>query len=864
MNPSLYLIDGHAQIYRAFHAVEGLTAPDGSSIGATYGFTRMLLDLIASHHPEGVAMTFDSPGPTFRHQRYAAYKETRKPTPPELISQVPIITDIVKSYGIPCYAVPGFEADDLIGTLTRQAREANWDVVIVSGDKDCGQLLQDGVKLFDAGKNRFTDINSFREVKGLKPAQLVDVMGLWGDTSDNIPGVPGIGEKTGTLLIQKYGSLENLLDHADEVTGKRGEMLRANKEQALLSKELATICTTAPVTLDLESAKNLKPDIPRLHETFTRLGFSSLLRRLPGNAEPVVETVNYQLVDNPQAFASFLADLSRQSVFALDTETTGLDPLQAELVGISFSWQERTAFYLPFRLPPGEPVLSREHLEQLKPVLENPQIGKTGHNLCFDTLVLFRAGIALEGVVFDSMIAAFLVDGNYSEHGLKALARKHYQLEMTPIEALIGSGRNEISMDQVPAAKVANYAAADADVAWRLYHTLPKLLKEREGEKLFTTVELPLSRVLASMQAIGIRLDQEILDRESMETGELLSNLTQEIYALAGHAFNIASPKQLGVVLFSELGLPKIRHTQTGLSTDEAVLAELASTHHSEIANRILEYRMYSKLKNTYLDALPKLINPETGRLHTSFSQTRTATGRLASANPNLQNIPIRSARGRAVRAAFIPKDGWLMLAADYSQVELRVLAHFCQDPTLVQSFADGLDIHRTVAAAVRGVDPESVSREERSAAKAINFGIIYGQGAYGLASGTGMSHHQAQQFIDSYFARFPGIRSWMDQAVAEATRKGYVETLLGWRRRIPELASINHTRQARARREAVNTIIQGTAADLVKTAMVNLWGRLRRLGLASRLLLQIHDELLLECPPGEVEVVKKEVREAM
>ncbi len=863
MNPVLYLIDGHAQIFRAFYAVEGLTTPDGKSIGATFGFTRMLLDLIRDQKPDAIVAAFDSPGKTFRHDTFAAYKATRKPTPPELIAQVPLIMDVVRAYNIPVYAIEGYEADDLLGTLTRQGREAGWDVTIVTGDKDCGQLLTEGVRIFDSAKNVFIDRQAFIDKKGIVPEKLVDLMGLWGDSSDNIPGVPGIGEKIGVQLIQEYGSLENLLDHADEIKGKRGETLRANIEQARLSKDLATIHTDAPITLDIEAAKVCEPDVAKLTEMFTEFGFNSLLKRL--DSVPVEKEVcDYRLIDDDQKFADFMKELSEQKFFAFDTETTGLDPLQDKLAGISFSWREKTGYYLPFAYPCDEKGLNVKHLADLKPILENPDIGKTGHNVRYDALVLRHAGIHLAGIVFDSLIASSLCDGHLAEHGLKVLSRRYYNIEMTPIDTLIGSGRNQTTMDLVSCAQVTDYACADADITFRLYGTLSKRLSERGMEKLFGDVELPLSDVLTDMQATGIRLDSDLLAEESYETGELLKTLTEEICGLAGREFNIGSPKQLAVILFEEMGLPVIRRTQTGSSTDESVLLELSRLHDCEIAERILEYRMYAKLKNTYLDALPKMVNPETGRLHTSFSQTRTATGRLASSNPNLQNIPVRTERGRAVRAAFIPESGWKMLAADYSQVELRILAHFSGDPVLKKAFADDLDIHRVVAAEVNGISPEEVTKEQRSSAKAVNFGIIYGQSAHGLSETTGMSRAQAQSFIDNYYARFPAIREWMDKSIREACQNGYVETIHGFRREIPELASSNKTKVARGEREAVNTIIQGSAADLIKTAMVRLAAAMKNAGLRSNLLLQIHDELLLESPPAEIDQLKDLVRDAM
>ncbi|MDR1535116.1 MAG: DNA polymerase I [Planctomycetota bacterium] len=869
MNHVLFLIDGHAQIFRNYFAFEGLKSSSGQAVGAAFGFSRMLLDLLSSHKIDGLAMVLDEAGKTFRHELYPEYKANRPPPPPELLSQIPLIREIAEAFGIPSYSLPGFEADDLMGTFTRQAREKDWEVVLVAGDKDFGQLLEEGVRLFDVKNGIFIDSAGFGEKMGVPPDRLVDLLGLWGDSVDNIPGVPGIGAKTGAQLIGEYRSLENLLEHAGEIKGKRGELLRSHGEQALLSKKLATIDCRAPISLDLDAARISPPDASRLRDIFTRLEFRSLIPRVdprPGAEEARAGEIDadYRLIDDPESFEDFFSQLSRQKFFALDTETTGLDPLRDRLVGISFSWREKTGFYLPFLGPPGSGTLAGDCLERLRPILENPEIGKTGHNLRFDALVLRHAGIRLAGAVFDSLIASSLIDGHLPDQGLKALAKRYLNVNMTPIEKLIGEKGGRIGMDRVAVPEVSRYASADADLSGRLFRVLDPRLDERGARDLFEKVEMPLSGVLAEMQATGIRIDAGLLREESRETGELIDNLTREIQELAGHPFNVASPRQLAAVLFDEMGLPAIRKNPSGPSTDEAVLAELAHFHDCEMAERVLEYRMYAKLKNTYLDALPKMVNPETGRLHTSFSQVRTATGRLASSNPNLQNIPVRTERGRAVRAAFIPEAGWKMLAADYSQVELRVLASFSGDATLARAFAENLDIHRVVAAEIQGIDPERVTREQRSSAKAVNFGIIYGQGAHGLAALAGMSRAQAQKFIDDYFARFPRVREWITEAVAEAEKRKYVETILGFRREIPDLGSSNRMKKARAEREAINTIIQGSAADLIKTAMVGLAAALARSGLAARLLLQIHDELLLEFPPAEVEPLREIVRREM
>ena len=863
MPKTLYLIDGHAQVYRAFHAVEGLTSPDGRPTGAAYGFTRMLLDLVRRHHPDHLVAVFDAPGKTFRHERYPDYKATRKPTPPELLQQIPVIQDIVKAYSIPVFSLSGWEADDLLGALAMQGAAAGVDVVLVTGDKDCGQLLSERIRMYDPRKDVFTTVESFTEKKGLPPEKLVDLMGLWGDTSDNIPGVPGIGQKIGTSLILKYGSLDQLLHHAAEVKGKRGEKLRECKDLALLSRELATIRTDAPVRLDLTAAATSRPDRDELARIFQDLGFRSLLRELNEGAVKKEEKRGYVLVDSPERFKAFMKALKKESHLSVDTETTSRNPMLAQLVGISISWEARSGYYLPFRAPEGSSILGAEQLKAIGTILEDPTVTKTGQNLKYDMIVLRRAGIHLAGVTFDSLLASTLLDGHLRDHDLDSLALRHLDLVKIPTKDLIGTGKKQITMDQVPVEKVCEYACEDADVAWRLEEALDALLQKRDERYILDEIELPLLQVLADTQMIGIRVDRELLARLSDEISLMLNALTEEIHSLAGHEFNIASPKQLAQVLFEEMDLPVIRKTKTGPSTDEAVLTELAARGH-ELPDRVLYFRKYAKLKNTYLDALPALIHPETGRLHTTLSQTTTATGRLSSREPNLQNIPVRTDKGHGIRAAFVPADGWQMLAADYSQVELRMVAHYSDDNVLRQAFAEEQDIHRVVAAEVNAVDPEDVTPEQRSAAKAINFGIIYGQRAHGLSQATGMSFAEAQDFIDSYFARFPQVKGWIDKTITQAHADGFVRTLRGRRRQIPELASSNRNRRSAAEREAVNTVIQGSAADLIKIAMINIHQRMPEATPTSRMLLQIHDELLFEAPLEEIDQLKDLVREEM
>lgn len=882
MECTLFIIDSHAALYRHFFAMQGLRAPktdndseNSVATGAVFGFARMLHDMLRTHAPTALVAVFDAHAELNRKKLYSGYKANRPPQPPELTQQIEQAKEILDALRIPRFELPGWEADDLAGTLASQAGAAGWQTVLVTSDKDYGQLLDEHTSILKPGRkgepDQHIDAQSWAREWGMPPSRLVDVMGLWGDASDNIPGVPGIGQKIGVQLIQQFGSLDDLLARADEIGGKRGEVIRAHKDQALLSRQLATIDRSAPITLDLDAARVREPDAEKLAAIYGRLGFSSLLPRIAQAAPqalppaPTAAKGTYVLVDTPDAFEAFLTELRAQAEFAFDTETTGTDPLNCGLVGISFCWREQKGYYLPFMAPLGCRVLSKSDLARLQPIFEDPAVRKIGHNIRFDALVLRQYGITVQGCAFDTMIASSVIDGHLQEHGLKALARKHCGADMTPIEALIGSGRAQITMDRVPTDAVADYAGADADFSLRLRGVLDGRLDGRGARELFEQVEMPLSDVLTDMQAEGIRVDCALLARESDRTGDEILALEKEIHALAGHSFLISSPKQLGAVLFEEMGLPVLgKKGKTGPSTDESVLQDLVDLHGSAIAAKVLEWRMYAKLKNTYLDALPKMINPRTGRLHTSFSQVRTATGRLASSNPNLQNIPVRTERGRAVRAAFIPRDGWVMMAADYSQVELRVLAAFSQDPVLGKAFADGLDIHRVTAAAVNGIPLDAVTKEQRSAAKAVNFGILYGQSAFGLSGATGMTRAAAKEFIDGYFRQFPRVREWIDGAVQAAVQQGGVETILHFRREIPDLAASARNRRQRAEREAVNTIIQGSAADLIKTAMVRLARALRQNNMQARLLLQIHDELVLECPPAEVDHLRELVRDAM
>lgn len=862
MSEDLYIIDGHAQIYRAFYAVEGLRSPTGEPVNAIFQFTRMLLHLLKEHKPERMIAVFDAPGKNFRHELFPEYKANRKPAPDELKIQIPQIIELVKDFRIPVLSIEGYEADDVIGVLSKKAAAKGLKSTIVSGDKDLAQLLNNEVRLFDPKKNLFTTEDDFVEENGFAPEKLTDLMGLWGDTADNIPGVAGIGKKIGRDLIQKYKSLENLLDRASEIKGKRGETLLNSKDVALLSKELATIRTDLNIDFNINETMIQKPDFAALREKFTAYGFKVLLNELEQQSPAPKEKRDYQLVNTPEKFNALLKELENAEHFSVDTETTGIDPMQAELVGISLSLAEKSAFYLPFMGLEEEQILSASDLERIKPVLENPKITKSGQNLKYDRIILHRNGINLSGISFDTLIGSSLLEGHIRGHDLDSLAARHLGIEKIPTKEIIGTGLKEITMDRAGMQKVCEYACEDADVTLRLEKIFRERLNQTE-EKLMQEIELPLSEVLTRMQLTGIRVDGELLKVQSKELEMVLESITARIYEIAGKEFNIASPKQLSVIMFEDLGYPAVKKTKTGYSTNESVLSELASQGY-ELPELLLEYRQYSKLKSTYLDALPKMINPNTGRIHTTFSQTTTTTGRLSSNNPNLQNIPVRSEKGRAIRAAFIPEDGWQMLAADYSQIELRMLAHFSEDNVLSQTFEDDMDIHRVVASEVNDIPLDDVTPEQRYAAKAVNFGIIYGQTAHGLSQTSDMNRFEAQQFIDSYFAQFPSIKSFIEQTISQAHEDKGVRTMYGRFRTLPELSSSKRVERERGEREALNTLIQGSAADLIKRAMLNVQKALDSEGLRARMLLQIHDELVFEAHPEDMPALEALVRREM
>ncbi len=861
----LYLIDGSGYIYRAYFAIRHLSNSKGVATNAVYGFTNMLLKAMREENPDHLAVIFDAKGPSFRKEIYAEYKANRLAMPDDLVPQIPLIKEVVRAFRLPAIELAGFEADDIIATLTRKFVAEGMDITIVTGDKDLMQVVGEHVRLYDTMKDKFFGLAEVAERFGGPPEKVAEVLALAGDSSDNIPGVPGIGEKTARELIIEFGSLENLLANVDRVKGaKRQENLRTFADQARLSRELVVLREDVPLQLDYDDFALSEPDREALTPLFKELEFHKLLQEFSAGSRATGE--DYHCVFTPDAFEAMLRELAAAERIGFDTETTSLDPLRAELVGISFSVRPHQAWYIPLRhyyLGVPEQLDRQTVLDRLRPLLENPAVCKIGQNLKYDILVLRRAGIRVAGADFDTMLASYLAQPAASSHSLDALAADILGHKMITYQEITGSGKKRIGFAEVECDRAAVYAAEDADITLQLADKLAVKLAQSAQEKLFREVEMQLLPVLIDMEWAGVRIDPDFLRRLSTEMAVKLAALEAKIHEMCGGPFNIGSPKQMGEVLFVRLKLARGRRTKSGnWSTDVEVLTKLAEEH--EVCARILDYRSLAKLTSTYTDNLPKMIHPETGRLHTSFNQAVTATGRLSSSDPNLQNIPIRTEEGKRIREAFIPAEGNVMLSADYSQVELRVLAHLADEAVLKESFARGEDIHRRTASEVFGVFPEMVTPEMRRQAKTINFGVIYGMGAFSLGKDLGIPTREAQTFIDNYFARYPGIKTFMEKKKEEAREKQYVTTLLGRRCAVPEILSKNGAVRSYAERNAINYPIQGSAADIIKVAMINLHRRLAREGLGARLVLQVHDELVLDVPEAEVATVTALLREEM
>jgi len=896
--PRLFLIDAYALIYRAFFAFinRPLTNSRGENTSAPFGFANFLLSIRENHQPDYLAVVFDK-GMSQREELYPDYKATREKMPDELEASLPRIQELVEGFHDEAVAVDGYEADDVIGTLALKARESGLEAVIVSGDKDLYQLVGPGIHLLNPGRGgptgveaEWIDETNAHEKFGIPPGQITDYLALVGDSSDNVPGAPGIGPKTAVKLLHDHGNLEEILARAPEMKAKRArESLTENADLVRLSKRLVTIQTDVPVDLDLEALKVREPDRERLRQLFLELEFRRLTERFTGpgtgegggSAADSMErgavgqkALDYRLLTDPASVVALARRAREVGFISVDTETTSQDATQAELVGISLSLHPGEAFYLPFGhrrsgelalddggagAPRNLPPLLSEEMRPLVDVLEDPAVGKIGQNLKYDLIVLEGAGVKMRGVVFDTMVASYVLDPNRRQHGLDALSVTLLGHKMIPYHEVAGKGKAQISFAEVSLEKAREYACEDADFTLRLKGLFEPQLREHALDGLFRELEIPLVPVLARMEANGIRIDVPFFGEMNERLEGDLEGLKEEIIGLAGEAFNLNSTPQLREILFEKLGLPVLKKTKTGPSTDASVLEELAAMGHA-LPTRLLEYRQLEKLRNTYVDALPRLVNPRTGRIHTSFNQTVAATGRLSSSDPNLQNIPIRTELGREIRKGFVAEDGFVFFGADYSQIELRILAHFSGDQAFVSAFQRGIDVHKQTASVIFGVPLEAVTPEMRGRAKTINFATLYGQGDFSLGRQLGISREEAREFIQAYFERFSGVRTFLDEQVRLARDRGYVETLSGRRRYVPEMTASNWNVRQFGERVAQNTPIQGTAADLIKMAMIRIQGVLDDSFPRSRLLLQVHDELLLEVPEDDVEDVGRMV----
>jgi DNA polymerase-1 len=918
----MYLVDAHSLIFQVFHAISAMSSPTGLPTNALFGFTRDLF-FLREKKPDYLVIVFDPPGPVFRNTIYPDYKAHRPPVDNDLLLQMPHFGELVNAFGLPNVSREGFEADDVLATIARAADRRGLDVFICTSDKDCRQLLSDRVRMYSLRKHQEFGPSDLLADWGVKPEQVVDFQALVGDSVDNVPGVPGVGEKTAARLLNQFGTLENLLAHVDDISQpKLRENLRSSLQRIALSRQLVQLEDQVPIEMDWEAWRLGEWNAPRLLELFGQWNFRRFAEQVRaaspnGSTRPAAVAGDlrqarlfadddefpfganspaaelgaaastaaaqtgagtngaahvYHLVDTEPAFERFLAELKQQKRFAIDLETTSLESLRADIVGMAFCWKPQEAWYLAVRGPEGCPRLDeRSTLAALKPLLEDPRIAKINQNIKYDWLVLRSQGIEVRGVAGDSMVADYLLNPGALSHNLDELSLRHLDHRCIPITDLIGKkGKNQKRMDEVPTERVAEYAGEDADIAWRITDLLERRLDSAELKSLYDEVEVPLVAVLAEMQYHGIRLDLKRLRTQGDEMGRRLQEIETEIHRLAGCEFNINSLPQLRKVLFDDLKLPIKR--RTGIkgepSTDQETLEWLAANEglaNRELPRQLLEYRQISKLKSTYVDALPELVNPRTGRIHTQFNQTVAETGRLSSSEPNLQNVPIRSDQGGQIRQAFIPEGGWVLLTADYSQIELRLLAHFSGDDALRQAFAEERDVHSAVAAQVFGVAEKDVAPAMRRLAKTINFGVIYGMSAHGLSERLKIPLDEAQRFIEAYFARYPKVLGYQTRLLEKCRKAGFVSTILGRRREISGVrASSTYQQRNQPEREAINMEIQGSAADLIKLAMLAIDARLRRERLQSRMLLTVHDELVFESPPEELRMLAGLVREEM
>ncbi len=866
----LVLVDGSSYLYRAFHALPPLTNSAGEPTGAVYGVVNMLRRLVTDYQPTHMAVVFDAKGPTFRDELYADYKANREAMPDDLARQIAPLHAVIEALGFPLIMVSGVEADDVIGTLARQAAAAGMAVIISTGDKDMAQLVDEQIHLVNTMSNWVADSAAVKTKFGVAPERIIDYLALIGDSSDNVPGVPKVGPKTAAKWLEQYGDLNGIIAHADQISGKVGENLRAHLEQLALARQLVTIKLDVALAFAPRDLVRRPSDEEGLKALYTQLEFKGWLAELlgrgqetPTEAATIQEGGEYELVLTEAALEAWLERLQRADLICFDTETTGLDYIRCALVGVSFAVEPGRAAYVPFGHDYlGAPAqLSQEQvLGRLKPLLEDQGRKKVGQNLKFDMSVLANHGIALAGVAHDVMLESYVLDSTATRHDMDSLALKYLGYKTITYEEVAGKGVKQLTFNQVALERAATYAAEDADITLRLHHTLyPRLVQEPALERLYREEEVPLLAVLSRMERTGVRVDAGLLRQQSAELAARMAEVEQAAYGVAGGEFNLSSPKQLQSILFERLGLRVVSKTPKGQpSTAEDVLEELAAEH--ELPRLILEHRSLAKLKSTYTDKLPGQIDPGTGRVHTSYHQAVAATGRLSSSDPNLQNIPVRTQEGRRIRQAFIARDGYRILSADYSQIELRIMAHLSGDEGLLRAFSAGEDIHRATAAEVFGVAPADLTAEQRRSAKAINFGLIYGMSAFGLARQLGIDRAAAQGYIDRYFTRYPGVREYMERTRSEARERGFVETVFGRRLYIPDIKASNSQRRQYAERTAINAPMQGSAADIIKRAMLLVDRWLSEQALPVVMVMQVHDELVFEVAEGVVEAVKGEV----
>ncbi len=890
-NPKkLFLLDAYALIFRAYYAFihNPVKTSKGLNTSAIYGFINTLNDIIKNQNPSHIAVVFDPPSPTFRHKMYKEYKANREAMPEDIRKSVPYIKKIISAYNIPILEVEGYEADDTIGTIAKKAESIGFKVYMMTSDKDFAQLVSDNIFIYKPGRGGAQAViwnkeKVREEFMVERPEQVIEVLALWGDASDNIPGAPGIGEKTSKKLISKYGGIDEIFKNIEHFKGKQKENLIEYREQIELSRKLVEIPLDVPVDFDEEAMKSKDPEKEKLQEIFQELEFKSFLFRLNKGIEITTEKTeiaaqgslfsgpdtgikgtdnlrknikstphNYFLVDTPEKQDVLISKLNKQNRFCFDTETTGLDTVKDELVGISFCCKSHEAYWLPVE---SDKMISEKALKKFKPVFENEKIEKIGQNLKFDIKVLRKKGIVVKGDLFDTMIAHYLIKPE-GKHGLNDLAEDYLNYTPVKIEELIGvKGKNQANMRSVPQEKIKEYAAEDADLTWQMKKILEKELKEKHLETLAGKIEMPLVYVLCDMEIKGFKVNVDVLKKYSAILKIELLDIQNSIYKLADTEFNISSPKQLGEILFNKMKIDsKAKKTKTGqYSTSEDVLQRLVNRH--EIVSKVLEFRSISKLVSTYVEKLPELKNSETGKIHSSFNQTITATGRLSSNNPNLQNIPIREERGREIRKAFIPSDAQhILLSADYSQIELRLMAHMSGDKNMIEAFNAGEDIHVSTAAKIHRISPGDVTKEMRGRAKTANFGIIYGISAFGLSRRMNLSLSDAKEFIEEYFKTYPGVKKYMDESIEKAREKGYVQTIMGRKRYLPDILSRNSVVRGFAERNAINAPIQGSAADIIKIAMINIHNRIEEKQLKSGMILQVHDELVFDVPEKEVD----------